>query len=112
MAKSVQRSPLAPTNGQSAPSGGLAGPLSVRQPQKGTLRPKQSGVGGSDAMSGQVSFRARKATTAGAQFRITTGLPGPQSPEARQTQANGRIVPAIMGSKQRQNFDTQRGLLY
>lgn len=104
------RSPLAPTNGQTAPSG--TDDFSAREVQRGTLRPKQGGVGGSDAALGMRTMPTRKATTAGAQFRVSTGLPGPQSPEARATQANGRIVPAVMGSKQRQNFDMQRGILY
>lgn len=114
-AAGTQRSPLAPTNGVTgnAPSGMPLDDANVREVQKGTLRPRAgAGVGGSDAALGQVGQRARRATTAGAQFRITTGLPAPQSPEARATQANGRVVPAVMGSKQRANFDAQRGILY
>lgn len=109
-AAGTQRSPLAPTSG--GQSGLPMEDFSAREVQRGTLRPKASGVGGSDAALGQVGQRTRKATTAGAQFRISTGLPGPTSPEARSTQANGRIVPAVMGSKQRGNFDAQRGILY
>jgi len=111
-AASTRRSPLAPTNGQTAPSG-MVDDFSAREVQVGTSRPRGvAGLGGSDGALGQVGTRQRKATTAGAQFRITAGMPGPESPEARATQANGRVVPAVMGSKQRQNFELQRGALY
>lgn len=108
----TRRSPLAPTNGQTAPSGLPFDDASVAQVERGVLRAKPQGIGGSDAALGQVGHRAPKATTAGAQYRITGFHPAPEVPEARPTLANGRTVPAVMGSKQRQNFDVQRGVLY
>lgn len=107
----TKRTPLAPTNGGSAPSG-LPFDDASSKIMKGQLRPRGvPGLGGSDSAVGQVAPRTRSATNSSAQFRITSSLPAPQSPEARATQANGRIVPAVMGGKQRQNFDMQRGVL-
>lgn len=103
------KSPLAPTG--AGPSGGVDD-VSVAAVRKGTLRPKQGGIGGSDAALGSVGKRIPKATTAGAQFRVTMKLPGAVAPEARPTLANGRTVPPVMGSKQRRNFDAQSSVLY
>lgn len=108
----TRRSPLAPTNGQTAPSGLPFDDASVREVKKGVLRSKPQGIGGSDAALGVRTHPRQKATTAGAQYRITGFKPAPEVPEARSTLANGRTVPAVMGSKQRQNFDVQRGVLY
>lgn len=44
----------------------------------------------------------------GARYVIQAKLPGPQLPEAGQTQANGRIIPNVYG-KDRANFRGGRG---
>lgn len=111
-ASRTRRSPLAPTDQSPQPSGLPFDDASSRI-MKGQLRQRAgAGVGASDAAIGAKGRVTPRQTSAGAQYRITTGLPAPQSPEARATQANGRIVPAVMGSKQRANFDAQQGVLY
>lgn len=102
-----KRSPLAPTNGASQPSGTAFDDASAKV-VKGTLR-KRHQTADNDAALGTKGTRARSATNASAQFRITSKLPGPQSPEASKTLANSRIMPAVMGQKQ--NF-LRGGLTY
>lgn len=103
----TKRSPLAPTNGGSAPSG-LSFDDASSKIVKGTLR-KKHGVANNDAALGSKGVRGRTATNASAQFRITSKLPGPQSPEASKTLANSRVMPSVMGQKQ--NF-LRGGLTY
>lgn len=98
--RSTLRSPLAPTGG--GPSGMAIDDANLGE-MRGTLRPRGgAGVGGpaSEAAMGGMAARGRTATNASAQFRITSKLPGAQSPEAQKTLANGRIIPSVMGSKQ------------
>lgn len=94
----TKRSPIAPL-GQ-GPSGTPTDDFSVREVQKGALRPRGTAVGGSDEALGVKGVRDRSATNASAQFRITSKMPGPTSPEASATLANGRVMPSVLGSKQ------------
>jgi hypothetical protein len=108
-AAGTRRSPLAPS-GTGTPR---VDDVRVAEVRKGSLRPRVVGTsGGSDAALGMRTHRSQKATTAGAQFRVSGFRPGPMPEQARPTQANGRTVPPVMGSKQRVSFDTQRGVLY
>lgn len=108
----TKRSPLAPVEGQVKGTGMRVDDASAKI-VKGVLRSRGPAVGGTDSALGVKGNRSRTATTANsAQHRVTAALPGPSLPEARATQANGRIVPAVMGSKQRRNFDMQTGVLY
>lgn len=102
----TKRSPLAPTS-TSSPVRMSVDDASSKV-VKGTLRKKHT-VADNDAALGSKGTRKRTATNASAQFRITSSLPGPQSPEAQKTLANGRTMPAVMGSKQ--NF-LRGGLTY
>lgn len=92
-----KRSPLAPTS-TSAPVR-MAVDDASSHVVKGTLR-KKHGVADNDGALGTKGVRGRTATNASAQFRITTGLPGPTSPEAAKTLANSRTMPSVMGGKQ------------
>lgn len=97
----TKRSPLAPTS-TSAPVRMSVDDASSHV-VKGTLRQKGgAGVGGpaSEAAMGSMGVRGRSVTNASAQFRITTGLPGPTSPEASKNLANSRVLPSVMGGKQ------------
>lgn len=68
---------------------------------------KGNAKGGSPDNAGTATHRSDVAQERlGPRFSINVALPGPQSPEAGLTQGNGRIVPAVMGS--RQNFGDQR----
>lgn len=94
--------PLAPTvaNMDQMPS-----PPRTAQVQRGKSIPKKGPTGVSDtwptARPRQIQERM------GARRRIEVKLPGPQSPEAGATQANGRVVRPVMG--QRGNFWDQAG---
>lgn len=109
----TKRSPLAPAaqsgrQGQFLPFEDMSSQVMV-----GELRARGTGgVGGSDAANGLKGAQGRTATNASAQFRVTGFRPAPIPQEARPTLANGRTVPPVMGSKQRRNFDLQRGVLY
>ncbi len=95
----TKRSPLAPINGASQPSGSPLVDDASSKVLKGTLRPRHQTPDGDGALGTKAS-RTRTATNASAQFRITSKLPGPTSPEAAKTLANGPLLPAVMGSKQ------------
>lgn len=114
MAKKPMKTPGAPGASRGSSGGGKRSPLAptsttapVRMSVddasskvvKGTLRKRHSTPDG-DAALGTKGTRTRTATNASAQFRITSQLPGPTSPEASQTLANGRMMPSVMGSKQ------------
>lgn len=93
----TKRSPLGPV-GTGAPVRMSVDDASSKV-VKGTLRKKHA-VGDNDAALGTKGTRTRTATNASAQFRVTTKLPGPQSPPAQTTLANARPMPSVMGSKQ------------
>ena len=74
-------------------------------PKRGVMRPKAGPLGGVDPSAGTAVARRGIQERLGASHRITVNLPGPQSPEARMTQANGRIVnsyPKLGGNFQEQ----------
>ena len=73
--------------------------VSATDVKKGSLRPKK-GPTADDAMMGVNSHRGRSATNASAQFRISVSHKAPQPQTASGTLASGRVVPAVMGSKQ------------
>lgn len=101
----TKRSPLGPTSGN-GDQGMKVDDASAKDVFAAGLRPTKRAASGNDSALGQKGTRARAATDArSAQHRVTAALPGPVSPEARATQANGKILPSIMGSKQRGNFD-------
>ena len=92
--------PLAPTvanMNQMPPPPQVAGPL------RGVLRPKGGPTGGGEPATANHPRQIMERM--GARRRIEIKLPGAQSPEAGFTQANGRIVPSVMGSKN--NFWSQ-----
>lgn len=93
--------PLAPTAAtmNSMP----IGPPKVAKPQKGMSIPKKGPKGGGEPATANHPRQIMERM--GAKRRIEVNLPGPQAPEASATQANGRIVPSVMGSKQ--NFWNQ-----
>ena len=104
MAKDPKRNPhpLAPTN-----TGNPAGTQRPRvaQVQKGMSVQKKTLAGGGEPAT--ANPRKNIQERMGAKRRIEIKLPGPESPEAYQTQSRGRIVPSVMGSKQ--NFWSQGG---
>lgn len=110
MKSTTKRSPLAPTNLGRAASFMPVDDASS-QVMVGELRKRGGASGGSDAALGMKGTQGRTATNASAQFRVSSFHPAPIPAEARPTLANGRPVPAVMGSKQRTNFDLQRGVL-
>lgn len=113
MSKKAMKTPGAPAASRGSTKRSPLGPTSTSSPVrmsvddasahvvKGTLR-RRGGAADNDAALGTKGVRGRSATNASAQFRITSKLPGPTSPEAAQTLANGRMLPSVMG--QRQSF--------
>lgn len=91
----VNPHPLAPT--AAAMNSMPIGPARVPGPLKGKLRPKGGAKGGPEPAT--AAHPRQIMERMGAKRRIEVKLPGPQSPEAGATQANGRIVPAVMGQK-------------
>jgi hypothetical protein len=90
--------PLAPTS--AAMNTVPVGPARTTKPQKGMSVPKKGAVMSQDAWP---TARPRQIMERmGARRRIEVNLPGPNAPEAAATQANGRIVPSVMG--QSRNF--------
>lgn len=87
--------PLAPTAG--AENTVPIGPARVAPPQRGTLRPKGGAQGGFKEAATAV-HRANIEERMGPRHRVEVSLPGPQSPEARATQANGKIIPSVGGT--------------
>lgn len=79
--------------------------VGVPGPQRGTLKKKAGPLGGTEP--GTAVPRRSHQERLGAKRRVEIKLPGPQSPEAGATQANGRIVksyPKLGG-----NFSEQVG---
>lgn len=72
---------------------------SAPSPQRGKSVRRGGAVGGMDASMGTAKSRRQVQERMGAQRRIEVNLPGPTDPEARATQANGKIVPSVMGQK-------------
>ena len=94
----TRTSPLGPTGGGS--SGLPFDDVSVKDFSHESVRPRRAGEAtGSDAPLGTKGNRVRRATTAGAQYRITQALPAPELPEARATLANGRLMRPVMGQR-------------
>ena len=99
---------LAPQMGQVKGTGMRVDDASATDIGKGVLRPARqgsaSGLGDATAL-GTKGTRGRTATNASAQFRITATRNPAAQPEYPGTLAAGRILPAVMGS--RQNFMSQ-----
>lgn len=91
----VNPRPLAPTaaNMNAVPVGRPV----VAQPQRGKAVPKKGPKGGGEPTT--AAHPRQIMERMGARRRIEVNLPGPQLPEARATQANGKIMPAVMGQK-------------
>jgi hypothetical protein len=101
----TKHSPLGPVVGQVKGTGMKVDDASATDIGKGVLRPARAGsaTGAGDAAAlGVKGTRGRTATNAGAQFRITAKrTPASEGPYPG-TLAAGKILPAVMGS--RQNF--------
>lgn len=77
----------------------------VAEVQKGMLIAKKYGRSGADPATAM--HRKGILEPQGARHRIEVKLPGPEAPEARATQANGKLMPSTMG--QARNFEGGRG---
>jgi hypothetical protein len=100
MAKDSHRNPrpLAPT--ASAMNTMPIGRAKVAGPQRGSVKKKGGGQSGMEpATAAHRQGIQRSGETMGARRRIDIKLPGPQSPEAAATGSRGKIVRAVMGSK-------------
>jgi hypothetical protein len=68
--------------------------------QQKTVRKKGQSKGGATPDAGTATHRSGVGQERlGPRFALGVALPGPESVEARATQGNGRIVPAVIGSK-------------
>lgn len=91
---------LAPTdqvlNSKELPVGRVATP----GPQRGVVKKKGGAKGFAEAATAVPRRQIQERM--GARRRVEVSLPGPESPEASHTQANGRIIPG--GGKQTDSF--------
>lgn len=79
------------------------GRVRTQAPQKGkTVRKTLAGGRGVDPSMGTAVSRRQIQERMGAHRRIQVALPGPALPEAKATQANGRIISGY--SKEKDNF--------
>lgn len=79
------------------------GRVRTQAPQKGkTVKRVLAGGGGMDPSMGTAVSRRQIQERMGARRRVEVALPGPSLPEAKATQANGRIISGY--PKERDNF--------
>lgn len=84
------RHPLAPTAEGAAADMAPAGRAGTTPPLRGKLVRKKGPTGAMEPATAM--HRANIQENMGSRLRIDVNLPGPQSPEAAHTQANGRII--------------------
>jgi hypothetical protein len=102
-ASRTKKTPLAPTMGNARPSDMSYDDVSSADVYQAGIRAKVSTISGNDSALGQKGTRGRTATNASAQFRITATKSPFTEERYPGTQANGRIMPSVMG--QAQNFN-------
>jgi hypothetical protein len=96
-----KRSPIAPTGG-GAP-GTATQDISAQDVFSSGMRARRAGsAGDNDSALGAKRPQGRTATNANAQYRITATRTPLNQPEYPGTLSGGKILPAVMGS--RQNF--------
>lgn len=98
----AKRSPLGITPEQAAAQTGPKRDVGFSSPERGTSIPREGGGGrGGEDPATKANRVGRMRDRTGPAFGIRATMPGPQSPEAGMTQANGRIVggPAKYGSQ-------------